>query len=57
MVYTGLYVSMELQREAPDPLYQQIIDDLTTAIEAGRLSRTNACPPNANCRSNTRSAA
>ena len=44
MVYTGLYVSMELQREAPDPLYQQIIEDLTDAIQAGRFEPHQRLP-------------
>jgi len=44
VVYTGLYESMELQREAPDPLYQQIIDDLTAAIQAGRFEPHQRLP-------------
>lgn len=44
MVYTGLYDMMELQREAPDPLYLQIKDALISAIDAGQYAPHQRLP-------------
>lgn len=44
MVYTGLYDSMQLQRQAPDPLYQQIKDGLIAAIRAGDFAADQRLP-------------
>ena len=44
MVYTGLYDFMKLQREAPDPLYQQIIEGLIAEIRAGNFEPHQRLP-------------
>lgn len=44
LVYTGLYDSMQLQREAPDPLYLQIKDGLVAAIRAGQFEPHQRLP-------------
>ena len=44
MVYTGLYDSMQLQRQAPDPLYLQIKDGLIAAIHAGDFAPNERLP-------------
>lgn len=44
MVYTGLYDPMQLQRQAPDPLYLQIKDGLIAAIRAGDFAPNARLP-------------
>lgn len=44
LVYTGLYDPMQLQREAPDPLYLQIKDGLIAAIRSGQFEPHQRLP-------------